>query len=402
MSDFHFSGALRRRAGVIAAGALVLVVIVTARLYRPSDAPFSPHDDGEVLEHVSAGLAQSRVRKLEAQLGKSPRDLGLAIQLVRLHLTTARRTGDARLLSYAEAALAPWWELPQPPPEALLLRATIEQTRHDFSASLADLDKLVALTPNDPQPWLTRATVLGVLSRYDEARASCEKLHGTTRAIVEIVCRAGIDGSSGHASEAVAALTSALTARGVDPAEVAWARSVRGEISLYAGDASAAEPDLRAAVAADSEDVYSRSLLGDLLLDAHRDAEVLGLVAPAEVNEVLLLRRAIAEKRLHAADASSLSSRLHASTDALRERGDATHQREEARLLLEVDGDAARALPVAIANWKVQHEPWDARVLLESAALVGDRAAAAPAVEWAKATRCAWPPIVAALAKVSP
>ena len=402
MSDFHFSAALRRRAGVLAAGALVLVVVVTARLYRPSDAPFSPHDDAEVLEHVPAGAAQSQVRRLEAQLARNPGDLGLATQLVRLHLATARRTGDARLLSYAEAALAPWWELPQPPPEVLLLRATIEQTRHEFAASLVDLDRLVALTPQDPQPWLTRATVLGVLSRYDEARASCEKLAGLTRPIVQVVCKAGIDGASGHATEAVAALTSALTARGVDPAEVAWARSVRGEISLYAGDQAAAERDLRAAVASDADDVYSRGLLGDLLLDAHRDAEVVALVAPEEVNEVLLLRRAIAATRLHAAGASALSARLHASTDALRERGDATHQREEARLYLEVDGDAARALPVAVANWKVQHEPWDARVLLESAALVGDRGAAAPAVAWARTTKCAWPPVVTAVGKVSP
>ncbi|MEO6950384.1 MAG: hypothetical protein ABI321_01120 [Polyangia bacterium] len=401
MSDSHLGAVIRRKAGVIAAGALVLVVIVTARLYRPSDAPFSPHDDSEVLERVPAGAAQSQVRRLEAKLARTPNDLGVATQLVRLHLATARRAGDARLLSYAEAALAPWWELPDPPPEALLLRATIEQMRHEFASALVDLDKLVALTPNDPQPWLTRASVLGVLSRYDEARASCEKLRGLTRAIVEVVCKARIDGVSGHAPEAVTALTSALTVREGDPAEVSRARSVRGEILLYAGDARAAEADLKAVVDADADDVYSRGLLSDLLLDAHREAEVMKLVSAEEVNEVVLLRRAIAAKRLQTADAAALSERLHASTESLRERGDVTRQREEARLLLEVDGDAARALPVAVASWKVQHEPWDARVLLESAAIVGDAAAAAPAAEWARATKCAWPPVVTALAKVT-
>ena len=400
MSVSRGESGLARRGGVLVAVALILAVVITARLYVPRDTPFTPRDGAEVLEHVAAGPAQSKARNLEAQLARSPSDLAIAVPLVREYLSAVRRTGDARLLSYAEAALAPWWSLPTPPPQALLLRAIIEQTRHEFAASLTDLDRLVELTPTDPQAWLTRATVLGVLARYDEAMASCKHLDALTRSIIAVVCKASIVGSTGHADEALRALGTAIAERGVDPAEVSWARSVRGEISLYAGDPRAAETDLRAALAADPDDVYTRGLLADVLLDAHRDSEVLAIVTTDEVNEVLLLRRAIAARRTRAADADALSQRLHATTSALRERGDATHQREEARLLLEVDGDARAALPVAVANWKVQHEPWDARVLLASAAQAGDRDAAAPALAWVRATGCAWLPVTALVEKL--
>ncbi len=385
---------------MLVAGVLVSAVIVAARLYVPHDAPFTPSDDATVLERVPAGPTESRLRTLESDLSRAPNDLSVAVPLVREYLAAARRSGDARLLSYAQAALSPWWELPSPPPKALLLRASIRQTRHEFVASLADLDQLVATTPDDPQPWLTRATVLGVLARYDEAVASCAKLHGLTRTSVATICNASIDGPRGRSTEARRALTTVIADQSIDPADAIWAKSVRGELAFYAGEVRAAEIDLRDAIAADPDDVYSRGLLTDLLVDSHREQEVLDLVKDDEPNEVLLLRRAIAGHRLHASDARALQQRLQSSITALRARGDTTHQREEARFLLEVAEDAALALPVAVANWGVQHEPWDARVLLESAAAVGDRKAGAPAIAWTEQTACAWPPVVAAARKL--
>jgi hypothetical protein len=47
--------------------------------------------------------------------------------------------------------------------------------------------------------------------------------------------------------------------------------------------------------------------------------------------------------------------------------------------------DAHRALPLAQANWSVQREPADARILLESALAGKNRAAAQPAIDWLKA-----------------
>ena len=40
------------------------------------------------------------------------------------------------------------------------------------------------------------------------------------------------------------------------------------------------------------------------------------------------------------------------------------------------------ALALAQANWEIQKEPWDARLLLESALAIGSRNAARPVIAW--------------------
>jgi uncharacterized SAM-dependent methyltransferase len=57
---------------------------------------------------------------------------------------------------------------------------------------------------------------------------------------------------------------------------------------------------------------------------------------------------------------------LQARFDAARLRGDSVHQREEARFELHLKQRPTRALQLAQANWLVQREPADARLLLEA------------------------------------
>ncbi len=67
---------------------------------------------------------------------------------------------------------------------------------------------------------------------------------------------------------------------------------------------------------------------------------------------------------------------------AARRRGDAPHLREEARLALDIDGDAATALALARQQWALQREPADAVLLWRAAAAAGDRAAARQLRDW--------------------
>jgi hypothetical protein len=59
--------------------------------------------------------------------------------------------------------------------------------------------------------------------------------------------------------------------------------------------------------------------------------------------------------------------------------------REEARFTLALLRDPQQALQHAQANWKVQREPADARILLESALAAGNREAAQPVLDWLSA-----------------
>src|SRR5450631_2241033 len=163
-------------------GATGLLILAGAFFFRPparADSPRVPTDDSEVLERLPAGADDARQRereRLRAALAAHPEDLRTAVTLARMEIETSRARSDPRYLGYAQAALAPWWELPDAPVPVLVLRATIRQSLHDFDGALADLDRVVKLAPGGAQAWLTRSIVLTVRGEYDEARKSCEPL----------------------------------------------------------------------------------------------------------------------------------------------------------------------------------------------------------------------------------
>ena len=63
-------------------------------------------------------------------------------------------------------------------------------------------------------------------------------------------------------------------------------------------------------------------------------------------------------------------------------RGDTLHRQEESRFQLAVEHNQARALDMAVSNWEIQREPYDARILLEAAVAAGRRDAAQPVLDW--------------------
>jgi uncharacterized protein (TIGR02996 family) len=370
---------------VVLVAVIGLAVLLSAGGDRgTADAAYVPKADSVVLEKLPARLSDPTSRELSSlrgTLATDPKNLVVAVRVARLDIQQARARADPRFLGYAQAALAPWWEMESPPPPVLLLRATIRQSTHDFDRALADLDALVKLTPDDPQAWLTRSVVLGVRGRYDEARKSCEPLAGRTTPLVIAVCLASIDGVSGDAAGAFQRLSLAM-GRGASPDERAWAISTLGEIAARRGDVAAAERSFKAALASDPDDAYVLGAYADLLLDQGRPAEAAALVRDRTANDALLLRVALAETAMRGKRADELVADLRGRFDASHLRGDTVHRREEARFELGLMHDAPNALALAKANWEVQREPWDVRILLESALAAHDPSAAAPALEF--------------------
>ena len=137
---------------------------------------------------------------------------------------------------------------------------------------------------------------------------------------------------------------------------------------------------LRRALDADPDDVYTRAVLADLLLDGGRAHEAGQLMAGREQHDPLLLRLALADAQLGVDGAAARTLRERFA--AARLRGDTLHQREEARFALVVEGDAGGALALSLRGFAQQKEPWDLRLVLAAARAAGDPAAAAPAVAW--------------------
>lgn len=347
--------------------------------------PFVPPSDAVVLERLpeKGDPALAELKRMRAMLMTNPRDLDAAVAVARRALEAARTLGDPRYLGQAQAALAPWWTREDVPPVALLLRATLEQSQHDFTGSLVDLDRLLAANPTMSQARLTRATVLTVVGRYADARRDCAELAGKVAPIVIIGCEATPASLSGQAGPAYGALVQELllpAAAGVRE----WALTLAAEIAARRGDAAAAERHFREALTLDSRDAYLKGAYADFLLDCDRPREVLPLLHDDTRNDTLLLRLALAEQRLaeqrerFAAHRDDLAARF----EAARRRGDSLHRREEARFRLALEKDAQAALTLARDNWAVQREPADLRILIEAARAAGDADALKMATDW--------------------
>ena len=96
----------------------------------------------------------------------------------------------------------------------------------------------------------------------------------------------------------------------------------------------------------------------------------------------LLLRLTEAEDTLKRPAAKAHIQTLDDRFAAAKLRGDTTHQAEEARFHLHLRHDPKEALRLAVANYQVQKEPRDARIVLESALADRNPAAAQPVLDW--------------------
>jgi tetratricopeptide (TPR) repeat protein len=332
----------------------------------------------EVLRDRPLSAEERQWRAMRAQLRAQPRSLKLATDVAWQALRWARRDGDPRLLGQAEAALAPWWGLREPPPEVRLLRATLLQSTHDFDAALRDLQALVRLQPEQPQAWLTLASVLQVTGRYDEAQRACEGLRGAQAPFHAQACLLELQSLRGQADEAQQGL---LTLSRQAPRELQpTVQLMRAELAERMGQPQQALA-IYQALLLQEDDAYLLGVCADLLLDLGRPAEVLTLLKGRERNDALLMRLAEAGMAMNDPVARRLAqtqvAALKAKFEAAHLRGDSVHRREEARLALRLLRQPQRALQLARANWRVQKEPADARVLLEAARAAKDQATVA-------------------------
>ena len=346
--------------------------------------PFAPANDGVVLEHLPDG-ADPAARALRARhraLEADPHNLALALDVARADLGRGRALGDPRFLGRAEAALAAWPPNDRAPPDVTLLRAVILQSNHDFPGALKALAQVLQARPGDTQAWLTRASIHQVQAEYPAALADCGQFAIRIAGLAADICSASVMSLTGHAPLALRAVSLSLDANKAEaaraPPVALWGLTLAAETADRLGDPSA-EAWFGRAMALDPADPYLLGAWSDWLLDHKRPREVITLLAGRTRIDPLLLRLALAEQAVGDPACAGHIADLAARFEASRLRGDTVHRREEARFALFLQHDPARALALARANWEVQREPADARILVEA----GD---ALPVLRWMRAS----------------
>lgn len=365
-------------AGLMIAAALSIALPAFAE-------PVRPDDDALVLANVPPRTAG---QDDDAKTPAGQLSLDLAVQVARTAIEQGRANSDPRAYGEAEAALSNWWNETEPPEQVRMLRAVIRQASHEFQLAAADLDVLLQRAPRNTQARLSRAFLRMVTGDIDGAFADCEALPYGARGLVRAICLARAAALSGQAEKGRLVLQQALAS---DPQSARnmqnFAAAVLADINVGLGHSADAETLYAAAIAGPSPDVSLFAAYADLLLDADRPADVLNILEGKGEQDALLLRRAIAAKRVSDPRLAAWSKILNERFVAAAAAGNRVHLREEAMFRLDVEGDAAAALPLAVQNWLVQKEPADARLLMLAAIAVKDHEAARPAINFIATTK---------------
>jgi predicted Zn-dependent protease len=340
--------------------------------------PFVPQGDDYVLEAVkAAGTAaiSKELRSLERLVAAEPRNVAAALRLTEVRIGLAREEADPRHLGRAEAVLAPWLAATNPPTEAWVLRSAVRQGSHDFDGALTDLDAALAAEPTHVGAWLARLTIQCVRSDFEGARRSAARLLRSGDELVATAAAAQVASLTGGSAGAARMLETAVGRNpSATPGMRSWCLALLADIRTRRGEPVPAAEAFRDALVLSPRDPQLLGAYADFLLDHGRGAEVGPLLEGFPQVDALQLR--VAEAETDPTVRARTVERLRSGIELNRARGDRVHLREEARFHLRLLGDATGALALAKENWKVQQEPADARMLLESAKAAGDAEAA--------------------------
>ncbi len=349
-------------------------------------APYQPKDDNAVLERLPTRRDDPRLAELNvlrARLAAAPADADRAAAVARRYFDLANEEGDPRYVGYAEAALRPWRE-PAAPAEIKFVRGLLRQYRHDFDAALADFDRALEQQPAHFGARSWKAAIFMVRAEYAAAARECSALPADPEDLYVVGCSAYVAAATGRTRESYARLLAALRGAGdVDAGEKLWLLTRLAEMAWRMEDYAGADALFKEALALRLDDNFLLAAYADFLLERDRPKEVVALLKGWERSDTLLLRLALAERKLGAREAAAHTQALADRFAAAALRGERLHMGEEARFLLDLKGDAPAALRVALENWNIgQREPRDALVVLEAAVAAKDRKAAEPVLRW--------------------
>lgn len=370
---------------LLCAGALAIVVL--ASLLAPAtEVTRSGLTDSTVvarLQRAQAPLSAALVSAMQASRA-APGNAALARDAARLMIDEGRDLGDSRLVGAASGLLRPFVD--QGDPETLYLSATARQYQHDFNGALALLDRAIAADPRGINARLSRATIYTVLGRLDEALVDCKTL-SDLRPDVGFLCQSTALLLTDQAPAVASRLEQILAQPGLLPDTLRpWATGLQGEIAALQGDDAAALTFFNAVIAADPSVIRERLLAADALLRLDDPQGVIDVLAAAPAVDGVLLRRILALRALgDPAAAAPLETELARRVQLNLDLGLTSHAREDGLYFLLIANDPVAALERAQANWALQHEIEDARLLIDAAIGAGQPAAAAPVADWIRA-----------------
>ena len=327
-------------------------------------------------QDLTPGLDAEVVERLPERVSAAPATPQAAATTAQRWITLSRETADPRYLGRAQAALARWWGQADAPADLLVLQATVEQGRHEFSAARATLERALQTDPAQVQGWLTLATLERVAARYEAAEAACRNVARYGAALYATACLLETRSLQGQHDAARNGFTALRQQVAGNAAQRAWIGSLLAESEERAGRDDAADAAYRRSLA-DVPDGYTALAYADQLLRRNRASAALEVLRHQPDSDSVLLRRAQALRLMGDAAWQPLVRDLEArfAANAARGEGLDAHARERALLALWLQGQPAAAWKAARTNLALQKEPLDWWLALQTSEQSGDAAA---------------------------
>ncbi len=271
-----------------------------------------------------------------------------------------RQTGDDEHLDVAWSHLEPLLADGTQDVVLLIDAATVAQSRHDFAAALAVIDRALFLQPGFDQAWLLRASIELVRGNAAEAQAACNQLRSVP-ALIAVTCRARVQIARGEQQKALRALDAVLTAvdrASAEPEALARALSVAGDAAATLDPDKAIDYYRHSLELVESTQV--RAALVDVLLRTDRVPVASSVVASGHDALPLTVRRLLIAVRTGETDrvADEITRMDHEFRHWIADK-DWAHAREMARFYIDVLDRPELARRLVRINLGIQREPED-------------------------------------------
>jgi hypothetical protein len=340
---------------------------------------FVPADPGFVVASIRQTQPDAELLPL-LEAWRAERSESATAALATAFIERARARREPSYFGRAEAVLAPLANKPDAAAGVRRLYAEVLQYRHDFSGAEKLLDVVLTEQGHDGDARLLRASVRLVRGDFEGARADCAQLaaSGGEAAVAGFACFAEALAGGGNLERGLAMLSLPAHPRSPSPAASAYLLATRAELRERGHDIAGAIADYRVALSLAPNDDSIRAAFADALAATGMIEEARTTLTVDKASVALLVRSAALTE---GAQRAELVARADSWLSLEAARGDALHFREAAMLAL-VNGDSAGALVAAQANFRIQKELPDIRVLARAAREARDTQALSSLRQW--------------------
>ena len=193
---------------------------------------------------------EATVARLQAQLRDQPGEPRLLTRLGAAYLARARESADPGYFTRAAEALGRSQARAPGQPDTMTALGLLALARHDFPAALAWGERARAANPDGAEPLGVVVDARVELGRYDAAAEAAQAMVDRRPGLASLARVSYLRELHGDSDGAVAAMEQAVTAGAGSVADVAYVRTLLGDLWLGTGRLGDAETAYRRVLAA--------------------------------------------------------------------------------------------------------------------------------------------------------